>query len=98
MQRLELVTFRTPSVAPDRFVADNAEINDWLKRQPGFHWRHLAAQEDGSWVDVVLWDDRETANRAAEKLLVEMAACPAMTAIDPASIAMSHADIHMSIR
>lgn len=96
MQTLELVTFRTTEIEPERFVAANAEVNDWLRRQPGFVARHLAARDDGSWVDVVLWTDREVATQAATKLMEEIGKCEAMAAIDPQSIAMSHAAIRMS--
>lgn len=96
MQTLELVTFRTTEIEPERFVAANAEVNNWLRRQPGFVTRHLAAKDDGSWLDVVLWTDREAAMQAAAKLMEEIGKCTAMTAIDPQSIAMSHAAVRMS--
>lgn len=97
MQTLELVTFRTPNTDSRFFLDANTEINDWLKRQPGFVSRHLAAKEDGSWVDVVLWSDHGAATKAGAKLLDELAQCAAITAIDPASIAMSHAGVHLSV-
>lgn len=96
MQTLELVTFRTVNTEPARFLDANAEINAWCKRQPGFVSRHLAAKEDGSWVDIVFWADHDAAIQAAAKFHDEMVQCAAMSAIDPQSIAMSHAAIHLS--
>jgi hypothetical protein len=96
MQTLELVTFRTTEMDQERFIAANAEVNDWLRRQPGFLARHLAGKDDGGWIDMVLWTDREAAMQASAKLLQELGSCEAMTAIDPRSIAMSHAAIRMS--
>lgn len=97
MKTLELVTFRTAGTDAARFLDANAEVNDWLKKQPGFLARHLAHKDDDSWVDIVLWQDNDAAQKAAAKLMEEMAHCEAMVAIDPASIAMSHAGIRMSV-
>ncbi|MHB1103083.1 MAG: hypothetical protein ACYC0C_10005 [Devosia sp.] len=97
MQTLELVTFCTANTEPARFLNANAEINAWLKRQPGFVSRRLAAKDNGNWIDIVLWVDRDAATRAAAKFLDEMAQSEAVSAIDPQSIAMSHAAIHMSV-
>lgn len=96
MHTLELVTFRTTETDPERFIAANAEVNDWLKRQPGFVVRHLAAKEDGSWVDVVLWADRKAAMEASARLMEEIGQSEAIAAIDPQSVGMSHAAIRIS--
>jgi hypothetical protein len=96
MQTLELVTFRIVHSDAAGFLKANGELNDWLKRQPGFIARHLASKDDGSWVDVVVWQDHDAAMRASEKFQAEMARCDVMTAIDPASVVMSHAAIRMS--
>ena len=95
--QIELVTFRTPTMEADRFVAANGEINDWLKRQPGFINRRLGVREDGTWVDILFWEDGRTASEAAAKLVAELGQCAAMAAIDPASIDMSHAPVRLSV-
>lgn len=97
MQTIELVTFRTPSMGSDDFLAANDVINTWLSRQPGFIARHLGARDDGTWVDVVLWKSDAEAKAAADRLPRELGMSEAMAAIDPASIAMSHAAVRMSV-
>lgn len=93
---MELVTFKVFEDAEPGFIADNARINDWLKRQPGFLARHLARKSDGSWIDVVLWESEAEAKAAAVRMLAEMGESEAMRAIDPASVDMSHGTIGIS--
>ena len=95
MHTLEVVTFRT-KIDPVEFVDANDEVTSWLKRQPGFVSRHLALRDDAHWVDMVIWTDREQAERAASRLLEEIGHCKAMAAIEPDSIVMSHGEIRAS--
>ena len=93
-QTLEIVTFRLREGHEAGFLAANIEINDWLARQPGFASRHLSYRKSGNWwVDTVLWENRAAAWQAAEKMMREIGETPALRAIDPASIDMSHADV-----
>ncbi|MBZ9851260.1 antibiotic biosynthesis monooxygenase [Mesorhizobium sp. CA14] len=93
---LEIVTFRLKPGTEAGFVANNGTMTDWLARQPGFLSRHLGRREDGSWVDVVRWQSMEQAQAAADRIMAEIGDSEAMQAIEPASIAMSHAEIVLS--
>ncbi|TIS61059.1 MAG: hypothetical protein E5W93_09095 [Mesorhizobium sp.] len=95
-ETLEIVTFRLKPNAAADFVADNGIVTDWLARQPGFLSRHLGQREDGSWVDVVRWQSLEQAKAAAQRIMAEIGDCEAMRAIEPASVAMSHAQVALS--
>jgi hypothetical protein len=55
-EAIEITTFRLVAgrTAKD-FVAANADINEWLKRQPGFQSRRIAELDDGSIVDMLIW-------------------------------------------
>lgn len=93
-QTLEIVTFRLRVGHEAGFAAANVVVSDWLARQPGFVWRHLAYRKAGDWwVDTVLWESRAAAWTAAEKIMKELGETQAMRAIDPDSIDMSHADV-----
>ncbi|MBK8084069.1 MAG: antibiotic biosynthesis monooxygenase [Devosia sp.] len=96
-QSLEIVTFRLARGSVEAFVAANAAVNDWLRRQPGFISRHLAEHDDGRLVDAVLWQSHDAALAAAAKMMEEMAQSEAMTMIDPVGLEMSHARIRLSI-
>lgn len=90
---LEIVSFRLKPGKETGFVAANAFVSEWLKRQPGFIGRQLAVNGDGSWIDLVRWQSRQQAIATADKLLGEIGDCAAMQAINPASIDMSHAAV-----
>ncbi|PBB44870.1 hypothetical protein CK222_07935 [Mesorhizobium sp. WSM3866] len=95
-ETLEIVTFRLKPDTAAGFVAQNGFVTDWLVRQPGFLSRHLGERDDGSWVDVVRWQSLEQAQAAAQRIMAEIGDCEAMRAIEPASVAMSHAAVALS--
>jgi antibiotic biosynthesis monooxygenase (ABM) superfamily enzyme len=95
MQAIELVSFRLASNASQDFLAANEEINDWLASQPGFLRRDLAEGEDGTWLDVVVWQTMQEAHAAAAAMEAEAGNFVAMGMIDPASISMRHANLKL---
>ncbi|WP_292122915.1 antibiotic biosynthesis monooxygenase [Mesorhizobium sp.] len=95
-ETLEIVSFRLKPDAAADFIAQNGVVTDWLAGQPGFLSRHLGEREDGSWVDVVRWRSLEQAQAAAQRIMAEIGDCEAMRAIEPASVAMSHAQVALS--
>ncbi|RRI00685.1 hypothetical protein EH240_16790 [Mesorhizobium tamadayense] len=96
-ETLEIVSFRLKPEAEADFVANNGVVTDWLACQPGFLSRHLGKREDGNWIDVVRWRSLEQARAAAERIMAEIGDCEAMQAIEPASVAMSHAAVAVSM-
>ena len=51
---LVVTTLRpAPGFIPEDFVAANADINEYLRRQPGFEWRRIVVREDGTILDIV---------------------------------------------
>ncbi|RWM34845.1 hypothetical protein [Mesorhizobium sp.] len=95
-ETLEIVSFRLKPDAAADFIAQNGVVTDWLAGQPCFLSRHLGEREDGSWVDVVRWRSLEQAQAAAQRIMAEIGDCEAMRAIEPASVAMSHAQVALS--
>lgn len=95
-EALEIVTFRLKPGAEAGFVASNGTVTDWLARQPGFLSRHLGRREDGVWVDVVRWRSMEQARAAADRIMAEIGDSDALQSIEPASVAMSHAEVALS--
>lgn len=95
-ETLEIVTFRLKPGTEADFVANNGIMTDWLTRQPGFLSRHLGRREDGSWVDVVRWQNLDQAQAAADRIIAEIGDSKAVQAIEPASVTMSHAEVALS--
>lgn len=80
---LEITTLRpAPGLTPGDFVAANADINDYLTRQPGFQWRRIVVQDDGTIVDIVAYDNIAHARAGAAGITGEMADSPVHDAID----------------
>ncbi|WP_350935881.1 antibiotic biosynthesis monooxygenase family protein [Micromonospora mangrovi] len=82
-----MTTFR---LAPGRtgadFLAANEDIDDYLRRQPGFRWRRITQADDGTITDIVAWDSAADARRSASGIMTEMADSPVHATIDHATV------------
>jgi hypothetical protein len=84
---LEVTTLRpAPGRTPEDFVAANADINEYLKRQPGFKWRRIVAREDGTILDIVAYDSIAHARAGASGITGEMGNSPVHAAIDHSTV------------
>jgi hypothetical protein len=80
---LEITTLRpAPGLSAVDFVAANADIDDYLRRQPGFRWRRIVQRDDGMVVDIVAYDSLAHAERGAAGIMGEMAGSPVHATID----------------
>jgi hypothetical protein len=86
-ETLEVTTLRP---APGRSVADfitaNADIDEYLQRQPGFEWRRILETADGTVIDIVAYDSVEHARSGAAGIGGEMAASPVHATIDRGTV------------
>src|SRR3979409_411327 len=71
-EAIEVTTFRLNGQSCKQFVAANADIDAWLKRQPGFLSRRIAERDDGTIVDVLIWASVEAGRKAAGGIMTEM--------------------------
>ena len=84
---LEVTTLRpAPGLTPEDFVAANADINEYLKRQPGFEWRRIVVREDGTILDIVAYDSIAHAQAGASGITDEMGNSPVHAAIDHSTV------------
>ena len=90
---LETVYFRTNTDDDTVFLSANRPINAWLKQQPGYKSRHLTKKDDGSWLDLVVWNSLEEAQSASARLMKEFADSDFMKMFDPDSVRMEHSAI-----
>ena len=86
-EALEMTTFRLVSgLTGGEFVKANEDINDYLRRQPGFRWRRITEDDDGTITDIVAWDSAAAAQRSASGIMTEMAGSPVHATIDQATV------------
>jgi hypothetical protein len=86
-EALEITTFRLAAGLTARdFVRANDDIDAYLRRQPGFRWRRIAADDDGTIIDVVAWESRADAEHSAAGIVTEMASSPVHTTIDHSAV------------
>src|SRR5919107_4498483 len=85
-EAIEITTFKLKRGSCAQFVAANADIDEWLRRQPGFLSRRIAEREDGTIVDVLTWASTEDGERAARGVMAEMGHSPVHTMIDQRTV------------
>jgi hypothetical protein len=93
-EALEITTFKLArGLTVEEFIAANADIDEWLGRQPGFRSRRIAQAADGSIVDMLIWDSVVNGTDAAERIMNEMGHSPVHAAIDQHSVVWSIAHV-----
>ena len=68
---IEITTFKIKGCTFAEFIKANASIDEWLKKQPGFQSRRMAKKEDGTVVDMLIWDSVEEGTDAANRIIAE---------------------------
>lgn len=92
---LEIVEFNA-SGETGALIAAAAAMEIWLTQQPGFRWRRLAQLNDGQFIDCIEWQDMESAQAAASKIMAAPEAGSFIAQIDGPSVRMRHAVISVS--
>ncbi|MCZ7374436.1 hypothetical protein [Micromonospora sp. WMMC250] len=86
-EALEMTTLRlVPGLSGADFVEANKDIDDYLRRQPGFRWRRITETEDGTITDIVAWDSVADGRRSASGIMTEMADSPVHATIDHSTV------------
>jgi hypothetical protein len=96
-EAIEVTTFRLNGQSCTQFVAANADIDAWLKRQPGFRSRRIAERDDGTIVDVLVWASVEAGRNAASGIMTEMGHSPVHAMIDQRTVDWTVAPVRHSI-
>jgi hypothetical protein len=98
-EAIEVTTFKLVSRknAAD-FVAANEDIDGWLQRQPGFQSRRIAELDDGSIVDVLIWDSVAQGTDAADRIMSEMGHSPVHALIDQRTVVWRIAAVRQQTR
>ena len=86
-EAIEVTTFRlVKGYSGADFIVANADVDEWLKRQPGFRSRRIAEQDDGIIVDMLLWDSAAEAEASMHRLMDELRDSPVHTMIDQRTV------------
>ncbi|MBG7620824.1 hypothetical protein I5R65_15260 [Herbaspirillum sp. AP02] len=86
-QAIEITRFHLAAgVTMKQFIAANADVDEWLRQQPGFILRRICVQDDGMVVDMLLWTSVANGQRAARGIVTELAGSPVHAAIDHATV------------
>ncbi|WP_120337447.1 hypothetical protein [Cryobacterium soli] len=86
-QTLEVTTLRPAAgLTTADFVTANADIDEYLKRQPGFEWRRILETGAGTIIDIVAYDSMEHARAGAAGISGEMAHSPVHATIDHSTV------------
>lgn len=86
-EALEITTFRLVSgLSGADFVDANEDINDYLRSQPGFRWRRIVENDDGTITDIVAWKSAKDGRRSAEGIMTKMAGSPVHATINHATV------------
>jgi len=89
-EAMEITTFHlSRGVTMKDFIAANTDVDEWLKRQPGFILRRMSQRRDGLVTDMLLWTSVANAERAARGIVTELAGSPVHAAIDQATVEWS---------
>jgi hypothetical protein len=68
---IEITTFKIKGCTFAEFIKANADIDEWLKKQPGFQSRRITGKEDGTVVDMLIWDSVEEGTDAMHRIISE---------------------------
>ncbi|MFG2051984.1 hypothetical protein ACGFIW_31695 [Micromonospora sp. NPDC048935] len=86
-EALEVTILRlVPGLTGADFVEANDDINTYLRRQPGFRWRRITEDGDGTIIDIVAWDSAADGRRSASGIMTEMADSPVHATIDRSTV------------
>ncbi|MES0884411.1 hypothetical protein [Roseibium sp. SCP14] len=91
---IEYVTFKAADGVDEAKLARVAvDVNEALTDYDGFIDRHVALQDDGTWVEVVYWRDLDSAKAALDKFLADPNTKEFLAMVDPDSVKLSFSTI-----
>ena len=83
---IEITTFKIKNCSFEEFIKANADIHEWLKKQPGFQSRRIAEREDGTVIDMLIWDSVEEGTNAMHRIISETSNSKVHTMINQATV------------
>jgi len=94
---MELTIFKLKNCTAADFIAANKEIDEFLIRQPGFRIRRMSELEDGTIMDMLLWDSEENSVQAMTLLMSETRDSVVHSMIDQQTVSWNVATVQHSL-
>jgi hypothetical protein len=96
-EAIEITTFKLKGGSCADFIAANADVDAWLRRQPGFLGRWIAERDDGTIVDTLIWASVADGERSAQGIMTELAHSPVHGLIDQGTVEWTIAPIRHQV-
>ncbi|TBR42762.1 hypothetical protein CBF23_006175 [Marinomonas agarivorans] len=91
---VEQVEYRLDkAISEADFIALNKKVSEWAMQQAGFLYRSLTKSSDGKWIDIVYWEDMNTAQKAADAFPSSTDCQKVMPYIIKETVVMRHLDV-----
>jgi hypothetical protein len=88
---IEVVTFKLKNnVTAQQLELSHEGVNSFCVAQPGFLYRSLSEDDQGTWFDIVYWKDVESAKAAGEAFMADERCQNLSKLIDDTSVVMRH--------
>ena len=94
---IEITTFKIKGCTFAKFINANASIDEWLKKQPGFQSRRIAEKQDGTIVDMLIWDSVEEGTDAMNRIIAETSDSKVHSLINQETVSWNMYPVHHSI-
>jgi hypothetical protein len=95
---LEMTTFKLEKGKTYKnFITANADVDSWLKKQPGFQSRQIAQQPDGTIIDVLIWNSQQDGTDAMHRLMDELSNSPVHDLIDQRTVSWNIYPVYHTI-
>lgn len=85
-EAVEITTFKLKGYSCEQFIAANNEIDDFLKRQPGFISRRIFQKTDHTIVDMLIWDSVKNGTESMHRLMDELSESIVHDMIDQSTV------------
>lgn len=96
-EAIEITSFRLARGTCAEFITANADVDAWLRRQPGFHSRRICERSDGLIVDMLIWASVADGEAAAGGVMTELADLPIHALIDQATVSWSVSPVRHTV-
>lgn len=97
-QAIELTTFKLNGFTTQQFIEANQEIDEFLKKQKGFHSRTIFELKKGIVYDMLVWDSVTEGTDAMHKLMTELSDSIVHDMIDQSTVSWNIAPIEHFIK
>ncbi len=94
---IEITTFKIKGCTFAAFIKANASIDEWLKRQSGFQSRRIAKKEDGTVVDILIWDSVAEGTDAMNRIIAETSDSKVHSLINQGTVAWNMYPVYHTI-